>query len=96
MSALFHNAVTSIRMGIEDFQTGDDDRMISSARNYYAGLLLLAKECLVRAAPDADPMLVIGTGKLEQGLALRDQALSLAPNAAIRDAIARRLGAKLA
>ena len=38
----------------------------------------------------------IRTGKLEQGLALRDQALSLAPNAAIRDAIARRLGAKLA
>ncbi len=61
MSALFQNAVTSIRMGIEDFQTGDDDRMISSARNYYAGLFLLAKECLVRAAPDADPFLVIGS-----------------------------------
>ena len=38
----------------------------------------------------------IRTGKLEQGVALRDQALSLAPNTAIRDAIARRLGAKLA
>jgi len=60
MSALFQNAVTSLRMGIEDFQTGEDDRMISSARNYYAGLLLLAKECLVRAAPNADPMQVIG------------------------------------
>lgn len=60
MSALFQNAVTSIRLGIEDFQTGDDDRMISAARNYYAGILLLAKECLVRAAPDANPMQVIG------------------------------------
>ncbi len=34
--------------------------MLSAARNYYAGILLLGKECLVRAAPDADPMEVIG------------------------------------
>ena len=60
MSALFDNAVASIRLGIEDFETGEDNRMISAARNFYAGLLLLAKECLVRAAPDADPMEVIG------------------------------------
>lgn len=60
MSALFENAVISIRLGIEDFETGEDDRMISAVRNYYAGILLLAKECLVRAAPNADPLKVIG------------------------------------
>ncbi|MBM2715852.1 hypothetical protein JQK88_32600 [Mesorhizobium caraganae] len=60
MTEIYDNAVTSIVLGIEDFREGSDARMISAARNYYAGLLLLAKECLVRAAPDADPMDVIG------------------------------------
>ncbi len=60
MSDIFENAIASIKLGIEDFETGNAARMLSSARNYYAGLLLLAKECLVRAAPDADPMDVIG------------------------------------
>jgi len=60
MSEIFENAISSIILGIEDFETGSDARMLSSARNYYAGLLLLAKECLVRAAPEADPMKVIG------------------------------------
>ncbi len=60
MSEIFKNAITSIKLGIEDFQTGADDRMLSAARNYYAGLLLLAKECLVNAVPDADAMEIIG------------------------------------
>ncbi len=60
MSEIFENAVTSITLGIEDFETGTDDRMLSAARNYYAGLLLLAKECLVCAAPEADAMEIIG------------------------------------
>lgn len=60
MAEIFNNAVTSIVLGIEDFQEGSDARMLSAARNYYAGLLLLGKECLIRAAPDADPMEVIG------------------------------------
>lgn len=60
MSEIFDNAVTSIRMGIEDFETDDDDRMMSAARNYYAGLLLLAKECLVRTAPAAEAMTIVG------------------------------------
>lgn len=60
MSEIFDNAVTSIILGIEDFETGTEQRMLSAARNYYAGLLLLAKECLVRAAPKADAMEVIG------------------------------------
>ena len=60
MSEIFENAVNSIILGIEDFETGTDKRMLSAARNYYAGLLLLAKECLIKAAPDAEPMEVIG------------------------------------
>lgn len=59
MSSLLQKAVTSLRLGIEDFQTGEDDRLISFAWIYYAGLLLLVNECLVRAAPRADPMQVI-------------------------------------
>tara|TARA_R110002124_G_scaffold285442_1_gene463993 strand:- start:1386 stop:2348 length:963 start_codon:yes stop_codon:yes gene_type:complete len=60
VSEIFENAVTSITLGIEDFETGTDARMLSAARNYYAGLLLLAKECLVNAAPAADAMEIIG------------------------------------
>ncbi len=44
MSEIFENAVTSIILGIEDFKHGSDERMLSAARNYYAGLLLLANE----------------------------------------------------
>ncbi len=60
MSEIFDNAITSIVLGIEDFETGTDARMLSAARNYYAGLLLLAKECLVRSAPKAHAMEIIG------------------------------------
>lgn len=54
MSKLFENAVTSIQLGVEDYQANDTRRTISAVRNFYAGVLLLAKETLVRAAPEAD------------------------------------------
>lgn len=60
MPSLFANAVASIRMGVEDFRQQDPDRDISAVRNFYAGVLLLAKEALIRAAPNADPDVVIG------------------------------------
>ncbi len=60
MPNLLGNAVASIRMGVEDYRQQDADRDISAVRNFYAGVLLLAKEALVRAAPNADPQLVIG------------------------------------
>lgn len=60
MSEIFENAVTSIILGIQDFENGTEERMLSAARNYYAGLLLLAKECLISAAPEADAMDIIG------------------------------------
>lgn len=59
MASLFENAVASIRMGVEDYQQQDDDRDISAVRNLYAGVLLLAKEALIRKAPKADPRAVI-------------------------------------
>ncbi|GAA0452675.1 MULTISPECIES: hypothetical protein [Sphingomonas] len=60
MPSLFENAISSIRMGFEDFKQQDADRDISAVRNFYAGVLLLAKEAIIRAAPKADPAVVIG------------------------------------
>lgn len=60
MHDLFGNAVNSIQVGILDYQSDDPRRLISAARNYYAGLLLLGKQCLLEAAPNAEPMEVIG------------------------------------
>jgi hypothetical protein len=55
MNSLFGNAIQSIQLGIEDYQANDPKRALSAVRNFYAGTLLLAKEVLVRAAPNADP-----------------------------------------
>jgi hypothetical protein len=60
MSQLFDNAVASLRMGVQDFQSEESDRALSAVRNFYAGLLLLAKEVLVRAAPEAEMDEIIG------------------------------------
>ena len=54
MNSLFDNAVQSIQLGVEDYQSNDHRRPVSAVRNFYAGVLLLAKEVLVRAAPNAD------------------------------------------
>lgn len=60
MPSLFENAIASIRMGVEDYRQQDSDRDVSAVRNFYAGVLLLAKETLIRKAPLADAQLVIG------------------------------------
>lgn len=60
MNGLFENAVQSIQLGVEDYQTNDPKRVLSAVRNFNAGVLILAKEVLVRAAPNADPQDVIG------------------------------------
>lgn len=60
MSAMFQNALAAIRMGIEDYALDRPERSLSAVRNFYAGVLLLAKEVLVRRAPLADPDAVIG------------------------------------
>ena len=61
MNTLFENAVQSLQIGIEDYQSNDPRRPLSAVRNFYAGVLLLAKEVLIRAAPNADPSDVLST-----------------------------------
>ncbi|MCK1341968.1 hypothetical protein IVB38_39885 [Bradyrhizobium sp. 38] len=61
MHSLFDNAIQSIELGIEDYRHNDPKRALSAVRNFYAGTLLLAKEVLVRAAPKAQMMAVIGS-----------------------------------
>lgn len=60
MSALFANAVSAIRLGIEDYALDKPERSLSAVRNFYAGVLLLAKEVLARTAPGADLDEIIG------------------------------------
>jgi predicted RNA-binding Zn-ribbon protein involved in translation (DUF1610 family) len=60
MNTLFDNAIQSIQLGIEDYESNDSKRPLSAVRNFYAGVLLLAKEVLVRAAPKANPKDVVG------------------------------------
>jgi len=60
MSDLLRNALDSIALGIEDYRANDPKRAISAVRNFYAGALLLAKEVLARAAPDANPDNILG------------------------------------
>lgn len=56
---LLEHAITSIRLGIDDFETKEDDRVFSSIRNLYAGLLLLFKEKLLRLSPaDSEGVLI--------------------------------------
>ena len=49
---LHQNALDSIRLGVEDYQAGVDERLISSVRNLHSGILLLFKEKLRRLSPN--------------------------------------------
>ena len=50
--SLFDNAISSIKVGITDFESNDEEgRLLSSVRNIYAGILLLYKEILLRLSP---------------------------------------------
>ena len=55
MSNLLKNAVASVQLGMEDCQSNDNRRPASAIRNFHAGDQLLGKECLLSAAPNADP-----------------------------------------
>jgi hypothetical protein len=50
-SPLLQNALDSIQVGIEDYRQGTPPRLASAVRNFYAGVLLLAKEVLRRVSP---------------------------------------------
>lgn len=52
MDTLLTNAAESLRLGVEDYQSTDPARALSSVRNITAGILLLFKEKLRRLSPD--------------------------------------------
>ena len=57
---LFINARNAIDMGITDYSSNSPTRAASGVRNFYSGVLLLAKYVLAAKAPAADIMSVIG------------------------------------
>ena len=57
--SLLKNAVESIQVGVEDFESNDERRSVSAVRNITAGLLLLFKTKLCLLSPLSDPELLI-------------------------------------
>ncbi|QBB70700.1 hypothetical protein ELE36_10180 [Pseudolysobacter antarcticus] len=53
------NAIASIQICIEDYQSTDPRRALSSVRNLYAGTLILAKEKLRRLSPEGSNEVLI-------------------------------------
>lgn len=51
MDTILKNAIASIQIGVEDYQSGDERRSLSAVRNLTAGILLLFKEKLRRLSP---------------------------------------------
>ncbi|MGO8212097.1 hypothetical protein ACC782_34765 [Rhizobium ruizarguesonis] len=71
MDQILANAIASIEVGIEDFRDGSDRRLVSSVRNVYAGLLLLAKTVLWRESPNSDGSMIFITKKQKDGSFVR-------------------------
>lgn len=59
MKSIFSNAISSIRLGVEDVRDDDPERVLSAVRNITAGLLLLYKEKLVRLSPSGSDDVLI-------------------------------------
>jgi hypothetical protein len=57
--SLLDNAVTSIRLALEDFSSTQNGRMLSAVRNLHAGILLLYKEKLRRLSPPGSEEVLI-------------------------------------
>ncbi|MCS6329206.1 MAG: hypothetical protein H8K06_19275 [Nitrospira sp.] len=56
---ILKNAIDSIALGIEDYESDDQRRLISCARNIFAGILLLFKHKLVELSPpQSDEVLI--------------------------------------
>jgi len=59
MSTILRNAIQSIQIGVDDFQSTDPRRILSVVRNISAGVLLLFKEKLRQLSPsDSDEVLI--------------------------------------
>ena len=50
--SILRNAIDSIAVGLEDYESTDDRRIVSSTRNIYAGILFLFKHKLCELSPD--------------------------------------------
>lgn len=51
MSLILRNAIESIQIGVEDFSSSDQKRMLSAVRNVTSGIILLFKEKLRQLSP---------------------------------------------
>lgn len=51
MNSILENAVLSLQIGVEDYQSNDPKRVLSAVRNITAGVLLLLKEKLRSMSP---------------------------------------------
>lgn len=57
--SILKNAIDSIVIGLEDYQSPDERRIVSSARNIFSGILLLFKHKLCELSPqDSDESLI--------------------------------------
>jgi hypothetical protein len=63
MNSLLENAIVSMQLGLEDYASEDHRRVLSAARNLYAGVLLLCKEVLRRLSPAGSNDILIRTKK---------------------------------
>ena len=59
MDTILKNAVLSIQIGVEDYQSEDPRRVLSAVRNISAGVLLLFKEKLRSMSPDGTDEVLI-------------------------------------
>lgn len=57
--SIIQNAINSIQIGIEDYESSDDRRSVSAVRNISAGVLLLYKEKLCQLSPEDNKELLI-------------------------------------
>ncbi|MFK5893859.1 MAG: hypothetical protein QM504_11620 [Pseudomonadota bacterium] len=59
MDTILENAISSIQIGVEDYQSKDSRRILSAVRNISSGVLLLFKEKLRELSPkDSDEVLI--------------------------------------
>ena len=67
MNPLLQNAIISIQLGLEDYESEDKRRALSATRNLYSGVLLLCKEVLRRhSPPDSNEVLLRKTHRVEK------------------------------
>ncbi len=57
--SILKNAINSIIIGLEDYQSTDERRIVSAARNIYAGILLLFKYKLCELSPSGSNEVLI-------------------------------------